>query len=164
MEGNKLDFIKSEENTNEPEVLLTIGGKVDKASVSLRFFGDELEPDEITEKLKCSPTNAFRKGDIVPNKFKPRVCKTGSWHLHTEKNSEQNLEEQILELFGRLTEDLEIWQSLTKQFEADVYCGAWLNAWNRDIWLTPNLLKQISDRGLHLGIAIYCDSDDEDEE
>lgn len=155
--------MSSEANDNESKVLLTIGGEIDETSITLRFFGDELEPDEITEKLKCEPTDAHKKGDIVPNPFKPRVVKTGTWLLNREKGSEKNLEEQILELFEELPKDLEVWQDLAERFEADIYCGAWLKAWNRDVWFSPDLLKQISDRGLHIGIAIYCDCDEEEE-
>ena len=154
----------SEIDDNESEVLLNIGGEIDKTSVTLRFFGDELEPNELTEKLNFQPTYAHRKGDIVPNKFKPHIVKTGTWLLAGEKEGERDLEKQILDLFEKLPGDLEIWKDLTKRFEADIYCGAWLKGWNRDVYFSPQVLKQISDKGLHLGMAIYCEGDQEEKE
>ena len=87
MEENK-DF----EQSGQSKVLPTIGGEIDETSISLRFFGDKLEPNETTEKLKCQPTDAHKKGEIVPNKFKPRIVRTGSWLLSNDKSSERNLE------------------------------------------------------------------------
>ncbi len=159
MKGNK-----DSEQTSEPEVLLTIGGEIDETSITLRFFGDELEPSEITEKLECQPTNAYKNGEIIPSKFKPRVARKGTWLLQHGRNSVLNLEHQISDLFEQLPKDLEVWQDLTKRFESDIYCGAWLKGWNRDVYFSPRLLKQLSDRGLHLGMAIYCDCDIEEEE
>jgi hypothetical protein len=40
------------------------GGEVDKTSVSLRFSGDTLDPDEISKLLNCQPTDSYSKGDV----------------------------------------------------------------------------------------------------
>ena len=94
--------------------LIDAGGEIDQSSVCLRFFGDTLDPDEISELLKCQPTHAYRKGDILPDEHYHIVAKHGSWHLECEIRSDP-LEKQILELFDRLSSDLEIWRKLTRQ-------------------------------------------------
>ncbi len=146
------------------DFVLELGGKPDQATVSLRIFGDELDPEELTQILRCQPTEAYKRGHIVTNTLRRRTVRTGQWFLNIEKNSHQTLEEQILELLEKLPEDLEIWENLHKRFEVDIYCGAWLKAWNRDVFFSTNLLKQLADRRLELAIAIYCDCNDEEVE
>ncbi len=151
------------QNNDDSEMFLTLGGKVDKATVSIRFFGDDLIPDELTKLLNCEPSETYEKGYVVTTTIRPRTIKTGMWFLTIEKNFYQTLEEQIFDLLGKLTDDLEIWENLTKRFEASIYCGAWLKAWNRDVWFSSELLKQMADRQLPIGLAIYCDCEDEEE-
>jgi hypothetical protein len=90
------------------------GGEVDETSVSLCFFGDTLDPDEISNLLDCRPTNSYRKSD-----------------------------------------DLEIWRKLANQYHSDLFCGLFMDSWNREIDFSPELMAQISARGLTLSFDIY---------
>jgi len=136
------------------ETLILAGGEIDESLVSLRFFGDDLDPNEISELLKCQPTDAYRKGDILPNERYHIVAKTGSWRLKCEISSDP-LEKQILELFDRLSNDLEIWRKLTSQYNGDLFCGLWMEELNRGLTFSPELMNQIAERGLTLGLDIY---------
>lgn len=140
---------------------MELGKEFDEATVSLRIFGDDLNPEEISRMLNCEPTEAYRKGYVITTTMRPRTVRTGQWFLSVKRNALQTIEEQILELFAKLPQDLTVWNDLHKSFDVDIYCGAWLNGWNRDVFFSPNLLRQMSDRQLQIGIAIYCDCDDE---
>ena len=155
---------ETEQNIDDSKIVLSLGGKVDEATVSIRFFGDDLIPDDLTKLLQCKPTEAYEKGYVVTTTVRPRTEKTGRWFLTVERNSYQTLEEQIFELFEKLTDDLKVWENLNERFESSIYCGAWLKSWNRDAWFSSNLLKQIADRKLSIGLAIYCDCEDDEEE
>ena len=148
-----------EQNVDDSETVLILGGEVDKAKASIRLFGDNLDPDEITRLLKCDPTEAYKKDQIIKTAISQRTVETGMWSLKTEKNSNQTLEEQILELLEKLSKDLEVWSKLSERFEISIYCGAWLKVWNRDIWFSNDALKQIADRKLRIGLAIYCEDE-----
>src|SRR5262245_54738430 len=106
------------------------GGDVDETSVSLRFFGDTLDPDEISKLLNCQPTISYRKGDVMPDSRRNKIAETGSWRLKRKRAGGVSLENQILELFGRLSADLEIWRKLTNQYHADLFCGLFMDSWN----------------------------------
>ncbi|MCI0661806.1 MAG: DUF4279 domain-containing protein [Acidobacteria bacterium] len=136
------------------EPLIQAGGEIDESSVSLRFFGDDLDPDEISDLLNCQPTDACRKGDILPDERYHIVAKTGSWRLSGEIRDDP-LEKQILELFDRLSGDLEIWRKLTHQYNGDLFCGLWLEDLNRELAFTPELMNKIAERGLTLNLDIY---------
>jgi len=131
------------------------GGEVDKTSVSLRFSGDTLDPDEITNLLDCRPTHSYRKGDVLQDNHNSRVAQIGMWLLHGKKTGKISLENQIFELFGRLSDDLEIWRKLTSQYHSDLFCGLFMDSWNRGIDFSPELMAQISARGLTLSLDIY---------
>lgn len=151
------------QNIDEPKFVLELGGKVDESSVTLRFFGDDLNPDELTQILNCQPTEAYKKGYVVTTTIKPRTIKTGTWFLTIERNSDQTLEEQISELLEKLPTDLKIWEELAERFESSIYCGAWLKNWNRDVWFSSDLFRELADRRLSIGLAIYCDCEEDEE-
>jgi hypothetical protein len=150
------------ENKSKPEPpilpigarFILAGGEIDESSVCLRFCGDDLDPDEISGLLNCQPTDAFRKGDILPDERYHWVAKTGSWQLKCEIRGDP-LEKQILELFDRLSGDLEIWRKLTRQYYGDLFCGLWMEALNRGLTFSPELMNQIAERGLTLDLDIY---------
>ncbi len=148
---------------DESEEGLEVGGKIDEVSISIRFSGDDLDPDELTALLNCEPTEAYEKGQTIITTISPRTIKTGMWFLSIQKNSEQTLEEQIWELLEKLPKDLEVWEKLSGRFRINIYCGAWLKNWNRDVWFSANLLKQIANRKLSIGLAIYFDLEVEDD-
>lgn len=54
----------------DPATLISVGGPVDDVKVHLRLFGDDLIPDEVSAQLGAEPTEAFRKGDPRPGRYK----------------------------------------------------------------------------------------------
>ncbi len=127
---------------------------IDATSVTLRLFGDDLDPDEVSRKLGGQPTLARRKGDVIPDETK-RVAETGSWLLSSERQSKNTLESQIEALFNRLTADVAVWRDLAGRYHADLFCGLWSEAWNRGLELSPEVVAAIGERGLRLGLDIY---------
>lgn len=127
---------------------------MDSTSVTLRFFGDELDPDELSRQLGSQPTLSRRKGDVITGQG-DRRAETGSWLLSSERQSKSPLELQIAALFGRLTNDLSVWKQLTGRFYADLFCGLWSEAFNRGTELSPQILRMVADRGLRLGLDVY---------
>lgn len=75
------------------------------AFATLRFAGDRLVPDQITQILRVRPTQAYRKGEIYsagPRSSKLRG-RTGVWFLSTDKIvASRNLDDHISYLIGLL--------------------------------------------------------------
>jgi Domain of unknown function (DUF4279) len=137
------------------------GGEVDEYSVSLRFFGDDLDPDIMTAIMGVCPTISYRKGDIFRRKTHDKIQKTGSWRYRNQRSGDISLEEQINNLFNLLPADLEIWRDL-KRFDPNLFCGLWLKEWNRSFDLSSEVLMRIAERGLRIGLDIYFDGDETD--
>ncbi len=144
------------------DVVWIAGGEVDEYHISLGFFGDDLDPEEVTSILGGSPTSICRKGDAVASEVAARVERTGRWLVALPIRPGEALEPQLEQLFASLNQNVDVWQSLTKRFKARFSVGAWIRSWNRGLEISPTLLKSISERGLGLGIDIYSDSEDDD--
>ena len=130
---------------------------------TLRFFGDDLVPDEITALLGTSPTVSHLKGQkLVGSKTGTvRIAKTGSWRLHAAPHEPADIEAQILEVLGKLTPDLSIWASLSR-YQPDMFCGFFMRSSNDGLPLSANTLLSLGQRGIALGLDIYDVGDKED--
>jgi hypothetical protein len=158
LSGNGLKPLPPKEPVGE--LVFLCGGEVDEVSVSLRFFGDDLDPDTITSLLMCEPTTAYRKGDTITGTKYDRVAKTGAWMLNGKWNAQLKLEEQIHALFDRLSNAPEVWRQLTTRYDSDLFCGLSLHDWNRGLELSPEVMKRISERGIALNLDIYFTDDE----
>lgn len=134
---------------------------VDEASVSLRFFGDDLDPDTVTSLLGCEPTISYAKGGIIPDPRYHRIAKTGSWRLESDWSDEKTLEELINAILGKLTDDLDVWGGLTARLDADLFCGLSIRDTNRVCELSAEVIERISERRIKLRLNIYYDGDDD---
>lgn len=47
------------------------------------LYGDDFPIDEVTEKLRVTPTETYKKGDIIPNRSPICYRKETSWDLGT---------------------------------------------------------------------------------
>lgn len=144
--------------------LIKVGGPIDRLKVSLRVFGDFLVPADVTRLLGCEPTHAQCKGDVIPDRRYHRVARTGSWCLHGSLPEKTDLEEQVTDLLSKVTNELATWNSLVKEFNVDIFCGVFLDDWNRGFGLSPQVLKLLSDRGIAIGFDIYSYGGEEEEE
>ena len=137
-------------------------GIAEQSVVSLRIFGDDLVPSEVTTLLGCEPTNACAKGDIrvgskTGNKF---VEKTGRWSLSAEDRHPEDIPAQILEILGKLPEDPATWGVLRSRYTMDFFCGVFMGSSNDGLEFPPEILGALFSRGISLGLDIYDHCED----
>jgi hypothetical protein len=136
---------------------------VNSTVATLRFFGDDLQPDEITKALGRPPTESTIKGaEWTTPSGRHRVANKGCWRLCAQDREPGNLDAQIAELLSGLSNDLTVWADLTTRFRADVFCGLFLDEGNEGISLSPHTLSMLGARNLELDLDIYSGSDDEE--
>jgi hypothetical protein len=138
---------------------------ISETSTTFRLHGDELNPDEVTSLLGVQPSDSRKKGSFwhTPN-GKPLIAQTGRWALKVERAAPGDISKQIRQLLARMTDDLGIWRDLTSRFEADVFCGLWLNRLNEGETLAPDVLLMLGQRNIKLEFDIYARADDGSEE
>jgi hypothetical protein len=133
-----------------------------RTAVTLRLFGDDLDPNEITELLGAEPTSAAAKGGVLKSaKGVERVARTGSWRLKAADHSPGNIDAQVDQILSGLTNDLAAWRDLTERFSSDIFCGLFMQAGNEGLELRPETMASLGSRGLRLGLDVYGSSADE---
>ena len=130
----------------------------DEFCVSFSIGGDDLDPDEITRLLGASPTSSWRRGDTIPHRTHPKTATTGSWSIST-KRSTHDIEEQLTDLFAKLTSDPGVWRSLTSRYEAWLFCGVFLSWFGHGFSMSPALHRLLADRNLVITFDIYDEYD-----
>lgn len=135
----------------------------DHSMAALRFFGDDLVPDEITALLRASPRESHHKGQELIGKRtgNKRITKTGSWRLRAIDRAPEDLEGQIFEILDQLTQDLSVWASLSR-YQPDLFCGLFMGSSNDGVTLSAKALLAIGQRGISLGLDTYDTGDDAD--
>ena len=136
-----------------PEGTTWFGGSIDRSKVSLRIFGDELNPEEITELLKCKPSVSWKKGDTIRGANKTR---TGRWSLESNLSDETDLEDKVWDILNRISADVEVWNSIKRMNSVDLFCGIFLETGNRGFGISVNLMKELSRLGIDIGFDIYA--------
>ena len=128
-----------------------------RSAASLRVFGDDLLPEEVTALLGASPTSfEVKGGQSQPNAGgRTFTARTGGWRLQVARLSPGDLDGQIAELLDQLTTNLIAWRELTARFRVDMFCGLWLIEWNEGISLDPSTLAALGERGILLDLDIY---------
>jgi hypothetical protein len=150
------------DDTGREDGAVTIGGFVDRVTVCLRVIADDLDPEEVSHLLNCQPTKSHVKGEVIVGKNTGlrRVAPTGVWLLNSEDERSVGLDEQVVHLLGRMSDDPAAWEALTKKYKAEVFCGLFLDAENRECWLSAGALRHLAERGLDIGFDIYAVFDD----
>lgn len=129
---------------------------IDQSTMSLRFFGDDLNPDEITARLGCSPSSARQKGETwITKRGAKSVARTGSWILKVADSQPGDLDSQIATLLGLLTDDLSVWADLNSRFNGNIFCGLFMRESNEGISLSAIATKELGARGLEIDFDIY---------
>jgi hypothetical protein len=126
---------------------------------ALRFFGESLIQEELTQLLGCQPTEARRKGDVIPDKRYHRVANT-IWRLNGSRPETADIEEQVVALLALVTSDLQVWRRLTAEFAAEIFCGVFLDDLNRGFVLSSRVTQLLAERGIEIGFDIYGHSDE----
>ncbi len=130
---------------------------------TLRLFGDDLVPEEITALLGAEPTRSTFRGQVNELTRAPKVWRTGSWRLEAPDADPANPDGQIAEILDELTPDLEVWRALTARFKVDLFCGWFMAEGNEGVSLSPDTLRALGERGIRLEIDLYDGSGDEDD-
>ena len=137
---------------------LRMGGNVGGTTATLRFFGEDLDPDEITRLLGCEPTATHRKGDPVTKDGRGKRRNSG-WRLESRHEEKHGIDDHVGELLSRVTNDLSVWRELAC-FKPDIFCGLFLSGFNQGDEVSPRISGMLAARGIVLRMDIYNASDD----
>lgn len=132
-------------------------GILHESSVSIGFFGDDLDPEEITAALGAEPTVCVSKGGQWKTKWGAgQTAVTGSWRIKAERCQPGDLDRQINCLLDGLSSDLLVWRYFAERYRGRAFCGLFLNSVNEGLTLRAETLLRLGERGLLIDLDIYC--------
>ncbi|MGB3502934.1 MAG: DUF4279 domain-containing protein [Mesorhizobium sp.] len=121
---------------------------------TLRLFGDDLEPGEITRLLGCQPSAGERRGEAKGPR-RDNMARTGGWRLSSEREDGDQLSRQIRDILSRTSGDAALWDSLRGRYRIDMFCGVWLDEAGQGLAINPMVLSELGMRGIPLELDIY---------
>jgi hypothetical protein len=139
--------------------------EISSSMVSIRVFGKDLDPTEVTGLLGCQPTRAAKAGDIItkPN-GQTRLIEKGFWILGYGERDSVELEKKVEGPLSKLTDDLNVWKQIAGKYRFEIFCGLFVDHWNEGFGLTPGLLTKIGNRNLEISFDIYAPTDSWDDD
>ena len=127
-------------------------------------MGDSLDPDEVSALLGIEPTLSYRKGDTrLTRHGKEVVHRAGLWSLDVQDKTPEDLNSQIPEILGQLTQDLGIWRALASRYRIDFFCGLFMEDSNEGVSLVPATLRAVAERGIEIGLDVYAPEESDGE-
>jgi len=131
--------------------------------VGFRIGSDNLNPAELTEKLKLSPDKAHCKGDPHTSTSKKGKLihyspfSTGVWILHSRVDEHAVLEQHLKSLLIILYPLKDLLAELAgRGYKMDMFCGVFTReAPQPGFDISPDILMQLGELNIALGVCIY---------
>jgi hypothetical protein len=134
---------------------------ISTAKATLWIMGDSLIPEEVTNLLGATPTEAQRKGqELRGSTGISRTAKFGMWRLRATETTPGDLDAQVREIFAHLTDDITVWNRLASQYEIDLYCGWFMEKENEGLGISASTLRELGARSIELSLDIYSGDSD----
>ncbi|WP_084253321.1 DUF4279 domain-containing protein [Sphingomonas pituitosa] len=131
-------------------------GILHKSAASIGFYGDDLDPAEITAALGAEPTVGVSKGGQWKTKSGAvKTAVSGSWRIVAERCEPGDLDGQINLLLDGLSNDLVAWRSFSERHRGRAFCGLFLDSGNEGLTLRSETLLRLGERGLLIDLDIY---------
>lgn len=139
-----------------PPGAVWFGGPVAWFSISLSFTADDLDPDEVTRLLGVEPDEARRSG--VPD-TRGRTPPSGAWvlSLRREQAPQCDVGVAIGRLLDRIPASADVLGLARAHANARVFVGVRLDAFNRGLVLSTDLMSRLVNLGLRFDLDIYAD-------
>ena len=130
-------------------------GKFESSTASLRIFGDDLAPDEVTQLLGCPPTIAYIKGQPRRPESK-HFWRFGGWLLDADDAEPEDLDAQLNHILNQINPDLSLWrEQILARFRVDFFCGLYMRGGNSGLILSPATMLRLAERELEIGFDVY---------
>lgn len=135
-----------------------------ETEVAIRFFGDDLDPEDVGKRLGRDASSCGRKGETLRSESgRERVLKTGRWILSAQRREPGDVEAQVRELFGALTPDLAVWRDLAQKYHPDLFVGLFMKETNEGLEISAGCLEMVAARGVTLSLDVYGPFDPNEE-
>lgn len=127
-----------------------------KSNASLRISGDALVPEDISKALGGPPTLSYIKGEAHSPAHNTVTRKTGLWLREAAQRQPEDMDGQIAEILGKLSQDLTVWRHLSATYEIDLFCGLFMAETDEGVEISTDSLNMLGQRGIKFGFCVYA--------
>jgi hypothetical protein len=149
-----------------PSLCNAADGVCNRTVATLRIYGDELDPELISNRLRISPSKSQRKGQVLASRLgRIRTANIGGWFLSSESNVDsKDLRDHLDWLVAQLRD---VVPELTQlQIQPGIRMRVTVIWWSKgsDGWftLTPQHMRALAEMNLEcqFELAFYGPEDD----
>jgi Domain of unknown function (DUF4279) len=120
-----------------------------RLKVALRITGEGLDVAWVTDLLGVPPSRSPRESALSR--------RGDTWLLTLDAPDDTPLENQIGSLLGMVSDDPEVWEQITRRYDACVFCGAFLgDADNELLTLGGPMVRRLAALGLSVALDVYA--------
>jgi hypothetical protein len=125
--------------------------------VSFRIIAEDLNPTEISERLRLQPDESNVKGEVPAGRRPLSPFRTGSWQLHSHLDPAEKFEAHLMHILDRLEPCKEDLRKIAQSAHLDFYC----KIENESAFLlSAEVLGKIGDIKAELYAAFFDDPTD----
>ena len=150
--------MSSSNNLGSSDDVLIVGGTVDKTSITLAIYGDDLIPEEISQLLGYE-AKYIRRGERRSPRASP--YKKSAWLFNQKGEAPITAEEIIREILSKVSVDSGVWRELSLRYDVQVRIAIHMENWNKGFDLSAETIQQIADLGAKMVFDIYAYVDEE---
>jgi hypothetical protein len=128
-----------------------------RSAAALRISGDARVPDEVSKLVGAASTYCRVKGETWRDEKTGReyAAKTGQWHLDVTDRQPEDVDGEVAEILGQLTDDPDVWRDLAQKFEIDLFCGWFMEVGDEGLSISPKTMAALAERGIEFDICLY---------
>lgn len=123
---------------------------VHQYSACLRIFGDDLDPADVSDRLRAHSTHQWKKDQLWCCKGVGALRTTGAWILHASTSPEPNLDRLIHKLIDATSGDINIWRHITTKYYCDIFCGIFPLRQEGPSFICTDIMSLLELRGIML--------------
>lgn len=123
--------------------------------VSLRLYGDTLDPDFLTQHLGIAPTFSAMKGDPGEREGDDQRD-TGMWIYRLDGSPGTELGDVIEGLLARFPDDSTLWEELSASYTVEVACAVFLESANQRTAIATDVLERLGRLLLPLNLDLFA--------
>lgn len=126
-----------------------------KASEQYAYFtiSGDFDPDWISSRLRCLPTEAWRKGDLHPRNRRERQC--SRWSLHSRLPHQASIEEHIADVLVQMEQNPDAFCAVAEQFDGCMQLVGYLHDGYQGLILTRPMMQAMGRYGLKMDADLY---------
>jgi len=126
----------------------------DEAHVFLAVLEFGSDTAVVTELMGFAPTKAWTRGEPLPNH--PTATRNHSrWTFQSSLPLQSSVEDHLEALLPLLEQHGDRVRRCAASFPTQLWCAIYYRDFTPTIRLSPNLLRRISELGLHLDLDLY---------